>query len=143
MTFEYELRLGMSSVDAAGVLFYPELFRHTHDAYEAFMADRGLDLAHLLREGRYGLPIARAEADYLGPLRHGEQVRIKVEVSRIGERSFTIQCELTDSRGHACARVTTVHVCVDRATGRATALPEALRLRLGQARPAGAEAGDP
>jgi len=133
MAFEYVFYLGMSSVDAAGVLFYPELFRHAHDAYEAFMAECGADLAGLLREGRIGLPIAHAEADYLRPLHHGERVRVQVEMSRIGERSFTVSYTLGDSRGTLCARVESVHVCVDRQTGRACALPEGLRAGLAQA----------
>jgi len=131
MAFEYLFYLGMSSLDAAGVLFYPELFRHAHDAYEAFMAERGADLAGLLREGRIGLPVAHASADYLRPLRHGERVRVQVEVSRMGEHSFTIRCALSNAQGALCAQVECVHVCVDPRTGRSAALPEGLRAKLG------------
>lgn len=128
--FEYRFDLGMSSVDAAGVLFFPELFRHAHDAYEAFMADLGISLDGVLAEGRYAIPIVHAEADYKRPLDHGAQVTVVVQIIKLGESSFVVDCDFRDAGGGSCATTRTVHVAIDRATGKTAAIPDAWRSRL-------------
>jgi 1,4-dihydroxy-2-naphthoyl-CoA hydrolase len=130
MAFEYPVYIGMSSVDRAGVLFYPELFRHAHDAYEAFMTELGQDLAGLIDARERALPIVHAEADYLRPLRHGTRTRVRVWVERIGRTSFAIAAEFIGPSGEPCARVSTVHVCIEPAGGQPLPLPEDLRARL-------------
>ncbi len=130
MSFEYRFTLGMSSVDGAGVLFYPELFRHAHDAYEAFMREVGMELAELLQEGVYALPIVHAEADYLKPMRHGATFTVRLVVARIGDSSFNLEVGFFDPSSEPCARVHTVHVWLERATGKAAALPEEVRRKL-------------
>jgi 1,4-dihydroxy-2-naphthoyl-CoA hydrolase len=128
--FEYRFDLGMSSVDAAGVLYYPELFRHAHDAYEAFMAANAMALHEILAAGRRALPIVHAEADYRRPLTHGTAVTVELVVARLGESSFVVDYAFRGSDGVPCASVRTVHVLIDRASGTREALPEAWRSRL-------------
>jgi 1,4-dihydroxy-2-naphthoyl-CoA hydrolase len=128
--FDYRFDLGMSSADPAGVLFFPELFRHTHDAYEAFMAANGMTLSGILAQGRYAVPIVHAEADYRRPLRHGASVTVSVAVAKLGESSFTIEFQFRDAAGEACATARTVHVVIDRNTGSRSIIPEPWRVRL-------------
>ena len=128
--FEYRFDLGMSSVDAAGVLFFPELFRHAHDAYEAFMADIGIALDGILAEERYALPIVHAEADYKQPLVHGVAVRVAVQINKLGKRSFVVDYNFQDASGTSYATTQTVHVLIDRSTGKPAAIPEHWRTRL-------------
>ena len=128
--FEYRFNLGMSSVDAAGVLFFPELFRHAHDAYEAFMADIGIALDGMLAEGQYALPIVHAEADYKRPLGHGVDVRVAVQINKLGERSLVVDYDFQDASGASCATTQTVHVLIDYATGKPAVIPEPWRTRL-------------
>ncbi len=137
MAYVYRFELGMGSVDAAGLIFFPELFRHAHDAYERFMKENGLALDRLLRDGDYLLPIVHAEADYRRPLRHGASVSVHLGIDRIGESSFVVGYEFADEAGESCARCQTVHVAMDRESGRPHALPEPLRACLAtHARPA-------
>jgi len=127
MDFEYRFTVGMSSVDAAGVMFCPELFRHAHDAYEAFMQSVGHELGAVLAKGHYLLPIRHAEADHLHPMRLGAAFVVHVGVSRIGTTSFTIVSSFVAIDEQLCARSKTVHVCVDTGTGQPMTLPDALR----------------
>ncbi len=112
----------LHDTDAAGVLFFAHLFRHAHDAYEAFMAARGLLLHRIIAEGEWGLPLVHAEADYTRPLHHGDVVAVHLEVESMGERSFTLGYRF-ECKGACCATARTVHVAVDR-SGRAIGLPE-------------------
>jgi 1,4-dihydroxy-2-naphthoyl-CoA hydrolase len=120
----------MASVDAAGVLFFPTLFRHAHDAYEAFMTDQGIALHETLADGRYAVPIVHAEADFHRPLSHGTDVTIMLEVARLGESSFTVAYRFIDPAGESCATARTVHVVIERAGGMRRPVPESWRERL-------------
>ncbi|MCP4044205.1 MAG: acyl-CoA thioesterase [Gammaproteobacteria bacterium] len=127
---DYRFRLGMSSVDRAGVIFYPELFRHAHDAYELFMAGLGEDLSRLLDARDYLLPIVHAAADYVRPIYHGEETKVRITVAKIGDSSFTLEYGFLDRKGVSLARVTTVHVCIDGKTGGSQPLSARLREEL-------------
>ncbi|HHH44964.1 MAG TPA: acyl-CoA thioesterase [Gammaproteobacteria bacterium] len=130
VTHQYCFSLGLSSVDRAGVLFYPELFRHAHDAFEAFMARLGHDLPGIFAAGDLHLPVVHAEGDYRLPLRHGESVSVSVTPGGVGDTSFTMDCVFTDSQGRTAATVRTVHVCIDPVSRKPTAVPAALREQL-------------
>jgi 1,4-dihydroxy-2-naphthoyl-CoA hydrolase len=107
MTHTFTVRL--HDTDAAGVLFFAHLFRHAHDAYEGFMAALGQPLDGLLRDG-CRLPLVHAEADYLQPIRHGEEIRVTVSLAALGETSFTLDYGFQDFSGEVRARARTVHV---------------------------------
>lgn len=130
MAYEYRFALGMSSVDRAGVLFYPDLFRHAHDAYEAFMASIGVGLDQVLEEGRYAIPVVHAQADYLQPMAHGGIITVTLRIQKLGDSSFTVGCDFRDSTGNLCARAETVHVVVDRRAGSPCSIPPQWQARL-------------
>ncbi len=130
MTYEYPIKIGLSSVDRAGVMFFPELFRHAHDAYEMFMGSLGEGLAGLLEHGNYLLPVAHAQADYLMPLRHGEGVRVTLLVKGVGESSFSVDYGFFNGQENLCAKASTVHVCVAADGGRSQPIPPILRKKL-------------
>ncbi|MDJ0891556.1 MAG: thioesterase family protein [Gammaproteobacteria bacterium] len=127
MDFEYRFTVAMSSVDAAGVMFFPELLRHAHDAYEAYMKFLGHELCVVLAQEQYVLPIRRAEADYLQPMRLGTEFVVRPAISRIGETSFAVVARFVGGNEELYARTETIHVCVDKGTGRPMRLPEKLR----------------
>ena len=126
----YRFTLGLSSVDAAGVLFYPELLRHAHDAYEDFMARIDWALPDILARGELLIPVVHVDADYLRPLRHGTPVDVMVSVGGLGDTSFTIDCDFVADGDTPSARVRSVHVCIDAAKHRPVPVPEGLREQL-------------
>ena len=128
--FEYGFQVRLADTDAAGVLFCAALFRHAHDAYEAWMAELGHPLDAMIRGGDSALPIVHAEADYRRPMRHGDGIRVEVCVDRLTGRSFTVQYRFLtpDDQPAACAR--TIHAAIAPATASATALPEELAAKL-------------
>lgn len=128
--FVYPHVVRFREVDSAGIVFFPRIFEIAHDAYEAWLGSAGFPLAPPPRERGYGLPLARAEAEFERPLRLGQELRVRVIPVRVGRSSFTIRSEIADPGGALFAVVTTVHVCVDPATGRSTDLPPGLRRAL-------------
>ena len=128
--FQHRFTVGLADTDAAGVLFYGHLFRHAHDAFEAFMARCGHPVPEIVAAGEWGLPIAHAKADYLRPMRHGEAITVELTVRELGEHSFRLGYRFRGPGGTLRARAETVHVATGRADGATRPLPEPLRTSL-------------
>lgn len=128
--FELRFRVALHDTDAAGVLFFAHLFRHAHDAYEAWMAHLGFPLDAMLRKGELRLPLVHAAADYRRPLRHGDEVTIQLRVADIGESAFTIEYRFLADTGERAATARSVHVGLGADERRG--LPQPLRDALAQ-----------
>jgi YbgC/YbaW family acyl-CoA thioester hydrolase len=141
--FTIETRIRWQDCDAAGVIFYPRLFVMVHDAWEELMAGIGWRLRDVLDAGELLLPVVHAEADYLGPARLGDPVRITLALHRLGESAFTLGFRITSPHGEVVARGESVQVAVDAASFRKRPLPEALRTGLVAVlgEPAGGDSG--
>lgn len=128
--FEHRFQVALHDTDAAGVLFFAHLFRHAHDAYEAWMAALGHPLERIIRERAIALPLVHAEADYRQPLRHGNQVRVTLGVAALGEKRFEVRYRFERSPDDLAATARTVHACIDASDGRSRLLPADLRAAL-------------
>lgn len=128
--FRHQFSVRLHDTDAAGVIFYGHLFRHAHDAYEAFMAELGFPLDRVVRDGLWQLPLVHAEADYLGAMRHGDRVTAVVTVARLGRRAFTLAYRFCDPADRTLATARTVHAYIDADTRANSELPPALRTAL-------------
>lgn len=129
-SFEHPVYVGMSSIDRAGVLFFAELFRHAHDAYEALMASLDEGLRGYFEPGRPAIPIVHAEADFRRPMRHGDQLRVRLNVAKLGDSSMTLVYDFLAEDGKSCATAETVHVFVDPIQGKPVSTPPSLRAKL-------------
>ncbi len=115
--FETTRTIRLGHTDAAHRMYFARQFDLVHEAYEDWLASEGLPIRHLLEESAFGLPIVRAESEYTGSLFAGDRVTIALTVEGRSERSFTLSYALrTNDRPVGTAR--TVHVAVDRTTGR-------------------------
>jgi 1,4-dihydroxy-2-naphthoyl-CoA hydrolase len=130
--FIYESRVRFQDVDAAGIVFFARLFDLMHDAYVAFLAHHGIALDEVIRSGSYAVPLSHADANFLRPLRFGDQVatgpvRAKWEGSRItiGHRISLL------GSGQVVALGRTAHVFVDSATFQKIAPPPSFRRAFG------------
>jgi 1,4-dihydroxy-2-naphthoyl-CoA hydrolase len=131
-------RVALHDTDAAGVLFYAHLFRHAHDAYEAFMASIGWSLDAMIRGRELALPLVHAEADYRRPMRHGDQVQVAVTVADLARARFTIRYCFTAPGEELLASARTIHAAIHPDGGRPTPLPPGLAAALRASRePAG------
>lgn len=134
--FDYRFRVRLHDTDAAGIMFYGHVFRYAHDAYEGLMSTLGLPLDGLIRAG-CRLPLVHAEADYLVPMHHGEEIRVEVGVVALGGTRFTLAYGFRDAAGAVRARASTVHVHVAESGDGAAPLPDEVRAALASACQAG------
>ncbi|RKT43665.1 acyl-CoA thioesterase [Thiocapsa rosea] len=124
--FAYTFSVRLHDTDAAGRLFFGHLFRHAHDAYEAFMAQAGLPLERLIREGELLLPLVHAEADYHRPLCQGDRVQISLAIEEIRTRSFAVGYRFETQDGTLAATAKTVHLQINRDGSPASCLSDGI-----------------
>jgi YbgC/YbaW family acyl-CoA thioester hydrolase len=117
-------------IDAAGVIYFARVQEYFHDAFVGFFRQVGLDLPSIIAEGKWALPLAHAEADYMLPLRFGDDILIEIVWALASERSLTLAYRARSDDGRVRAVGQMVHVCIDRETFRPMNLPESLRLVL-------------
>lgn len=128
--FEYTTTIRLHHTDAAGVLYFAQQFTIAHEAFEAWLVDRGIPIARMIYDAPFGLPVVHSEADYGVPLRLGDTVAVTVELVNVGDSSFTVRCALRGYDGESVGQVTTTHVAVDRRTRAKIGLPGIIRRAL-------------
>lgn len=112
--FIAEVAVRFQDVDAAGIVFFARFFDYVHVAYEGFLADAGVPLPTVLREGKWAAPLRHAEADYLRPAQFGDVLRIELVLAHLEESEMSLGWRIT-LKGHEekpCAIVQTVHTFV-------------------------------
>ncbi len=122
--FKFKRKINFYEADSAGILFYGNIFRLIHEAYEDFLQKIENDY---FVNGNIVLPIVHAEADYFIPLKIHEIIEINLNVSKLQNRSFELSYEILNGEGKTAAKAKTVHVCVDNKDFQKTDLPEDLK----------------
>lgn len=125
--FEHRLRVRFQHTDPAGIVFFANILVYCHEAYEELLRAGGIPLEEFLGKREQSLPLGHAEATFKRPFRAGQLVTVRVSVGRIGERSFRLEYDLFGEEGEHLATAATVHVTVDKKTGRSIAVPADLR----------------
>jgi len=77
-----------------------------------------------------GLILARAECDFIRPIRGGERVDVWLGTTKIGRTSVAMDCEMLDDKGALVARGKTVMVAYDYAAVKPMPVPDWCRTRL-------------
>ncbi len=124
--FSYNTTVKLHQTDAAGLLFFGNLFTLVHDAYEGFLANSSIDIAHIVRNESYLLPIVHTEADYKKPFDLGDKVLITVQCEHIGKHSFTLVYSIKNGNNEIIAAAKTVHAVVDKESREKTGIPSNL-----------------
>lgn len=126
-------KVRMHDTDMAGVIFFAKQFRYAHDALEEFMLHLGISFDKLFHDDHFVFVIVHAEADYLAPLRVGDNLDIHVSIENVGSSSFTVFYQIyrkSDQLFVGTAK--TVHVTLDSKTRQKIPIPAALKFKLQQ-----------
>ena len=74
--------------DPAGIVFFPRYFEMINDCMEGFFSDvLGAPFEKIIPEN--GVPTAKISTHFLSPSRHGDQLALLLEVTKVGRTSFT------------------------------------------------------
>lgn len=127
--FNANIRVYFFDADPAGIIFFASLFKYAHSAYENFLSSLNLERDFFF-DDEVVLPIVHAEADYLKPLKVGDELKVDVWVSKLMKSSFELSYKFHDVDLDIAAMAKTVHVCVSKKDFKKTELPSELYYKL-------------
>lgn len=121
--FTTKVKVYFYDADPAGIIFYANLFKYIHSAYEDFMRSLNTERNYFFDKD-YILPIIHAEADYVKPIKVADEIRIDVVVSSLRDSSFELSYKFYVFDDQIAATAKTVHVCVLKGEFKKSALPK-------------------
>jgi 1,4-dihydroxy-2-naphthoyl-CoA hydrolase len=140
----HQRQIYFQDTDAAGVVYFANALSMCHEAYEAALAEFGLDVRYFFsNRGDTAVPVTHAEIDFYQPVFCGDRLLIQVLPERQSPHAFQINynlfancmvelADLIDQSGQfnpnqkPCAKGMTQHVCISTSDRRKADLPEAL-----------------
>ena len=108
--FKTSYKIAFCETDPGGILFFAEFLKISHVAYERFFESMKLN-RNYFQDDKYILPIVHTHADFLSPVKFGDELICEVEVGEIGKTSFELKYTLIN-REKVAARTMTKHVVV-------------------------------
>ncbi len=135
LTFTARKQIRFHHCDPAGIVFYPQYFYLLHETQEDFLAHIGHPEHGLIAAG-LGVPIVDLKTEFRGMCRYGDEIDIRLSLTRIGNASIGMRYEI-----HSCSRpsdkgqtlkliANTVVVCSEIPHGKVLAIPAGLRAAL-------------
>lgn len=104
----------LGDTDAAGVIYNATAFHWHERRFTEWLADAGMPLQDILEQGR-GLPVRRADADFVGVARLGDRLAVEERFIDVEATQFTFESRWTqDATGQPVLTVRSTHVACDR-----------------------------
>ncbi len=130
MTKPLLFTVAFDEADREGIVFFGNYFRLAHRALEQFLPTIGISWPEWFTNSEWGVPLRHVEADYVRPLRPGDEYQVQIAVERMTTSSVEFSYVLQDYGGGVFARLKTVHVFVRRDDLGKVEIPRAVRERL-------------
>jgi 1,4-dihydroxy-2-naphthoyl-CoA hydrolase len=119
-------RVNFYDADGAGVLFFGNIFKIIHSAYEDFIYN-GKFKRNYFADPKYIIPIIHTESDYLKPIFPNSNIIVNLSVQEIKKSSFILEYEVTDTKKELLAKCLTVHVFVEKKSWEKSNIPQEVR----------------
>lgn len=127
--FRTHKTITFKETDAAGIMFFGNIFGIAHDAFEEFIVAAGYAWKEWFQNTEYMIPIRHTTSDFQAPFRAGETYDVAVTVASFGETSFKMKYVFSSGpRTHAV--VSMVHSVLDSQTKAKAQLPVIMKSRL-------------
>ncbi len=128
MTYHYRRTVRFQETDAAGVVYFTHVLSACHEAYEASLADTGINLQAFFCYPKVALPITNATVDFFQPMLCGDRQLIQLSPRQLGSSDFEtlyeIYIEGAEGEPMPCvARASTHHVCINAIARARASLP--------------------
>lgn len=126
--FQYPQNVLFKHCDPAGIVFYPRYFEIINDCVEAFFEEIGFSFVDMHKKN--AVPTAQISTQFLAPSRHGDQLTLSLEPTRIGGSSLDLH--ISASAGSQTRFIATSTLVYINANGRPERWPDPLRAALSQ-----------
>jgi acyl-CoA thioesterase FadM len=127
LSAELPLTIRFEDADPAGVVFYPRALALAHHAVEELIRGSLVGWEAWFASATHAAPLCHAEADFFLPMRAGQALTLRVAVEKTGTTSVAFGVNFLDQAGRLTARIRTLHVLVDKATGHPAPLTPEMR----------------
>lgn len=127
--FVHQTKIGLHHTDAAGILFYSQIFNLAYEAFDAWLDHIGAGVAWIINESNFLFPYVHAEADYIRAMTVGKSVTIVLTAENVGESSLTLNYEFFVGE-EKTAHAKTVHAAISKKTKEKIALPPLFKRRV-------------
>lgn len=108
--FTTKVKIYFYDADPAGIIFYASIFKYVHAAYEDFLRSLSTE-RNFFFDQDYILPIMHAEADFIKPIKVGDELVVELVISMLKKSSFEVTYRFYRNKEFT-ALAKTVHVCV-------------------------------
>lgn len=115
----------MENTDAAGVVFFAQLFCMAHQCYEAFLESNDTSLGELLNE--MSIPIVHSSADYFRPMTLSDEIYVELEITNIGNSSFEMAYSFNTKNRETYAKCKIIHTVLNTDTKKPITIPDKLK----------------
>ena len=132
--FAHRQRVRFGETDMQGVVYYANYLLFAEVGRVAYLREMGILYERDLLAHGVDFTIGEARVRYHAPLRFDDEYDIKVRVGQIRHSSWTFEYAIDRADGTHGADASTIQVMIDRKTGRAIRIPEALRDILARAK---------
>ncbi|HEY9633107.1 MAG TPA: thioesterase family protein [Coleofasciculaceae cyanobacterium] len=128
MSFVYNRTVRFQDTDAAGVVYFANVLSMCHEAYEASLAESGLEFKSFFSNPAVAIPVVHASVDFMHPMFCGDKLLVHLTPQQLGENKFEIAYQIlaASSSKQQLAKAITRHVCIDSVTRTRTPLPEVI-----------------
>jgi len=126
---EAEVKVRYAETDAQGVVYHGSYVVWFEVGRTEYCDAAGYPYARM-EAGGVNIVVSDLSARYRRPARYGHTVRVATRLAAIRSRGCTFAYRVTLPDGSLAVEGETVHLFVDRATGRPTPAPEAIRAAL-------------
>lgn len=93
--FETAFMIEWGDCDEAGIVFYPNYFYWFDCTYQRWLRQHGWSQRELRRRFQSVTPLVNVGAQFVGPARYDDELRIQAEVTEWQERRFRIDYRLS------------------------------------------------
>jgi acyl-CoA thioester hydrolase len=90
LTNRVERRVEWGETDAAGIVFYPNIYRWFDAASHDLLAAAGVDVQGLLMEG-YAIPLVETGARFLRPILYADRIEVVSAIEDVRTRGFRLR----------------------------------------------------
>jgi 1,4-dihydroxy-2-naphthoyl-CoA hydrolase len=123
MAFTYYYTVRFQDTDAAGVVYFANVLRICHEAYEVSLANSSINIKSFFTNPSVAFPIVHTNVDFLRPMYCGDNLVISLLAEKIGLDKFEITYEIMIDEVMV-AKAITRHVCIDVSSRTKQELPD-------------------
>lgn len=126
MTYQTTFFMPFRLADPAQIMFFGNILDITHDLFEEFIRHIGIEWKDWFQPKDWACPIRNCQIDFRAPMKPGHTYDIQMNLSRLGETSFTMRYVfMKDS--DVKAEVYIVHSFVSQPQFKKTNIPTPIR----------------